>query len=228
MALGAGFEIKDAVVALAELPQTIVMLANNPELLKTLPDGYLQGLQTTYNNYQTALESAGAEGATAAGVEFTHLLTQLALIPATVATGGAAAGYSVEKMAGLLGKMARAESTLGVADTIADAGTAAKAVAAKETTTVIGKVKDLQVLNAGEKSLLDRLPNLGEPTANWAQNSGVLREEMGRGLPIRDATVNPATGELIQHPGSFLNAERNLLQSQGWSYNPATTLWSPP
>lgn len=99
---------------------------------------------------------------------------------------------------------------------------------AKEAGTVIGKVKDLQNLAAGEKSLLDRLPNLGNPKANWSQNSGVLREEMRQGLPIRDATVNPSTGELIQHPGSFLNAERNLLKDRGWSYNPSTTLWSPP
>jgi hypothetical protein len=133
MALGASFEVKDAVAALAELPQTLAMLAANPELLKPLPDGYLQGLQTTYNNYQTALESAGVDGATAAGVEFTHLLTQLALIPATVATGGAAAGYTVGKMAGLLGRLGRVEGTVvaGEAAAIADARTATQAVAAR-------------------------------------------------------------------------------------------------
>lgn len=34
-------------------------------------------------------------------------------------------------------------------------------------------------------------------------------------------------GQLIQYPGSFLNAERNLLQTKGWTYDPKTTLWWP-
>src|SRR6266542_6467346 len=41
--------------------------------------------------------------------------------------------------------------------------------AATEATTVIGRVKDLKSLQAGEQSLLDRLPNLGNPKANWTQ-----------------------------------------------------------
>jgi hypothetical protein len=50
---------------------------------------------------------------------------------------------------------------------------------------------------------------------------------MGRGLPIRDASVDPATGELINNTG-FLRAERYLLQDRGWSFDPKTTLWLPP
>jgi len=76
---------------------------------------------------------------------------------------------------------------------------------AKETTTVIGRVKDLKSLGPGEQSLLDRLPNLGNPKANWKQNSGVLREEMRRGAALRDASPDDTSGQ-------FLNAERNLLQ----------------
>ena len=53
-------------------------------------------------------------------------------------------------------------------------------------TTVIGRVRDLADLPAGHRSLLDRLPNRGNPRANWSQNAGVLRSEMTRGLPIRD------------------------------------------
>ena len=94
--------------------------------------------------------------------------------------------------------------------------------------TVIGKVKDLDNLGPGENSLLKHLPNKGNPKANWNQNSGVLRREMGKGRPLRDASVNPQTGELIDYPGSFLNAERNLLRSHGWTYDPTTRLWSPP
>jgi RHS repeat-associated protein len=94
--------------------------------------------------------------------------------------------------------------------------------AAKSATTVIGRTKDLKNLAAGERSLLDRLtPDLGSAKANWARNSGVLREEMGRGLPIRDLSPGNTAGE-------FLNAERALLRDRGWSFNPQTNFWMPP
>lgn len=48
-----------------------------------------------------------------------------------------------------------------------------------------------------------------------------------RGLPIRDATVDSLTGELANDTG-FLRAERYLLEDRGWTYDPKTTLWSPP
>jgi hypothetical protein len=69
--------------------------------------------------------------------------------------------------------------------------------------------------------LLDRLPNLGNPKANWQQNSGVLRQEMNRGLPIRDASPGHMRGP-------FLNAERNLLRDRGWTFDAQTKLWMPP
>ena len=101
-------------------------------------------------------------------------------------------------------------------------GVAAKVVkAAKEGGTVIGRVKDLQKLNKGEKSLLDRLPDQGSPKANWKQNSGVLRQEMGKGKPIRDASPGDTSGQ-------FLNAERNLLESRGWTFDKSTNYWNPP
>jgi RHS repeat-associated protein len=99
----------------------------------------------------------------------------------------------------------------------ADVGT----VAGSEPTTVIGRVNDLQNLAPGEQSLLDRLPDQGDPQANWQQNSGVLRQEMNRGLPIRDASPGDTGGQ-------FLNAERNLLQDRGWTPNPDTNMWMPP
>ncbi len=92
---------------------------------------------------------------------------------------------------------------------------------AEETTTVIGRVKDLKNLGAGERSLLDRLPNLGNPKANWKQNSGVLREEMRRGLPLRDASPDDTSGQ-------FLNAERNLLRDRGWTFDSKNNYWMPP
>ncbi len=96
----------------------------------------------------------------------------------------------------------------------------------KQATTAIGKITDLGNLMPGEKTLLRQLPNRGNPKANWKQNSGVLRRVMGKGSPIRDASVEP-NGELIQYVRSFLNAERNLLRSMGWKYDSSTTLWRP-
>jgi hypothetical protein len=91
----------------------------------------------------------------------------------------------------------------------------------KGSTTVIGRVDDLKNLGSGERSLIDRLPNQGSPKANWKQNSGVLRQEMGRGLPIRDASPGNTKGQ-------FLNAERNLLQDHGWKFDIKTNYWVPP
>lgn len=90
-----------------------------------------------------------------------------------------------------------------------------------EVTTVIGRVKDLQNLGAGEKSLLGQLRDLLSPKANWEQNSSVLRQEMNRGLPIRDASPGDIGGQ-------FTNAERNLLQNRGWTFDPTTNRWMPP
>ena len=104
-----------------------------------------------------------------------------------------------------------------LAGTVDDVGT----LAAKTEVTVIGRVKDLQNLGAGERSLLDRLPDFGSPKLNWKQNSGVLREEMNRGLPIRDASVGDTSGQ-------FLNAERYLLRDRGWTFDGNTSLWMPP
>jgi RHS repeat-associated protein len=92
--------------------------------------------------------------------------------------------------------------------------------------TVIGKLADLKSLGSGERTLLDRLPNLGNPRANWLQNSSVLRQELRIGQPIRDASVD-AAGRLINNTG-FLRAERNLLENQGWIYDSAKTFWFPP
>ncbi len=88
-------------------------------------------------------------------------------------------------------------------------------------TTVIGRVRDLRDLEPNEQSLLPRLPNLGNPRDNWQQNSGILRTEMAEGFPIRDASPT-------DKDGVFLNAERNVLSSHGWTFNSATNFWIPP
>ncbi|HEY2560160.1 MAG TPA: RHS repeat-associated core domain-containing protein [Caldimonas sp.] len=91
---------------------------------------------------------------------------------------------------------------------------------AGKTTTVIGRLKDLEKLGPGEKSLLDRLPYVGNGKANWEQNARVLRVEMRLGRPIRDASPGDT--------GQFLNAERNLLRDHGWTFNAQTSFWMPP
>ncbi len=78
-----------------------------------------------------------------------------------------------------------------------------------------------------EGDFMLNLPDKGSPKANWAQNSGRLREEMSKGNPIYDSYRNPATGERIPTEG-FLRAERNLLESRGWQYNPSAGAYHPP
>lgn len=60
----------------------------------------------------------------------------------------------------------------------------------------------------------------GAPKLNWKQNSGFLRREMRLGNPIFDSYRYP-NGVQIPTRG-FLNAERKLLESRGWIYNPST------
>jgi hypothetical protein len=93
---------------------------------------------------------------------------------------------------------------------------------------VIGKVADLgdEPLAPGERTLFDQLPPQGNEAANWAQNERVLLQEMKSGNPIRDATVEPITGELANNTG-FLAMERGVLEREGWNYDPLTHLWSP-
>ncbi len=106
---------------------------------------------------------------------------------------------------------------------------AAKAsdVAKPANKTVIGKLRDLKSLRHGENTLLKHLPDKGSPKLNWKQNANVLKQEMKKGLPIRDATVDTKTGELLENTG-FLKAERELLKNYGWKYDPKTNLWLPP
>jgi len=50
---------------------------------------------------------------------------------------------------------------------------------------------------------------------------------MSQGNPIYDSYIDAATGEQIPTTG-FLNAERNLLENHGWSFNPQTGAYHPP
>lgn len=88
---------------------------------------------------------------------------------------------------------------------------------------VIGRGSDLAkpgALKPGEFKLSwpSKLPDF---KAEWKMNSGLLREQMGRGLPIRDVSPDDSGG-------IFLNAERNLLNSRGWTFDPSSSQWMPP
>jgi hypothetical protein len=143
-----------------------------------------------------------------------------------IATGGVgravAESGALANLTSNLGKTAKA--VLGKVDDVAGKG---QSVSSSANRAVIGKLGDLTELRSGESSLLKHLPNQGNPKANWNQNARVLRTEMSKGAPIRDASVNAVTGALKKNTG-FLRAERELLLNHGWEYNPATTLWSPP
>ena len=126
-------------------------------------------------------------------------------------------GQAVLNAVAMAGEQYIAVASFGQSGAVKQAGVCAQ----KSTRTVIGRVKDLQDLQEGEQSLLSRLPDRGNPKANWRRNSGVLRSEMQRDLPIRDASP----GDM---KGPFLNAERHLLQDRGWKFDSHTNYWNPP
>lgn len=72
----------------------------------------------------------------------------------------------------------------------------------------------------GEFKVVDYLPDMGNPKDNWHQNSGILRSVMNEGVPIKDVSPFPMDN------AGFLGAERNLLQSRGWTY--LVGYWYPP
>ena len=99
---------------------------------------------------------------------------------------------------------------------------------------VIGRMSDLNnyELQSGQYTLLDRLPDLGSPQANYYQNMSVLRAEMRNGQPILDVSgpdTDPAPTDLnpcrtIRQ--TFTGAERNQLRNNGWTFN--GQYWMPP
>jgi RHS repeat-associated protein len=91
---------------------------------------------------------------------------------------------------------------------------------------VIGRTKDLLKpgsIGRNEYTLLGKLsPSLGSPKANWYRNASVLRGEIRQGIrQVRDASPG-------DYEGQFTNAERNILQNRGWTYDPETHMWNAP
>ena len=87
---------------------------------------------------------------------------------------------------------------------------------------VIGRGGDLdRPFTLAESEFRFSWPQTASVRSEWKINSGLLRQEMRKGIPIRDASPG-------NEFGMYLNAERNLLSSQGWNYNAATGYWHPP
>jgi RHS repeat-associated protein len=87
---------------------------------------------------------------------------------------------------------------------------------------VIGRGGDLSksgALNKGERIL--KWPPTGSAKSEWRKNSSLLRQEMNKGRPIRDASPG-------NDKGMYLNAERNLLKDRGWTFDSKANYWLPP
>jgi RHS repeat-associated protein len=86
----------------------------------------------------------------------------------------------------------------------------------------IGRLEDLKGIPRSQ-TLLDDLPNLGSPKANYYQNMSVLRKAIRDGYTIKDASWFRPNSELaptLLRPNrtvgqSFLGAERLLLKNRG-------------
>jgi len=86
----------------------------------------------------------------------------------------------------------------------------------------IGRLEDLKDIPR-EQTLLDQLPNLGNPKANYYQNMSVLRKAVRDGFTIKDASWFRPDSELaptLLNPNrtvgqTFLGAERLLLRFRG-------------
>jgi hypothetical protein len=85
----------------------------------------------------------------------------------------------------------------------------------------IGRLEDLKDIPRSQ-TLLDDLPNLGNPKANYYQNMSVLRKTIRDGYSIKDASWFRPNSELaptILNPNrtigqTFLGAERLLLKNK--------------
>jgi hypothetical protein len=112
------------------------------------------------------------------------------------------------------------------ARTATDAAAAGSSEARSPLGLVIGRTSNLLAPGAigpDETALLDKLtPELGSPQANRHRNAGTLRAALNAGITeIRDASPGDSGGQ-------FLNAERNLLQNRGWTFDPITNTWYAP
>jgi hypothetical protein len=96
--------------------------------------------------------------------------------------------------------------------------------AAKMSTNIkyLGRMEDLKGIPRSQ-TILDDLPNLGSPKANYYQNMSVIRRNLREGVTFKDASWFRPNSELaptLSWPTrtvgqTFYGAERNLMQNRG-------------
>jgi RHS repeat-associated protein len=135
-------------------------------------------------------------------------------------------GYSKYEMTDLSGDPVTADQRIGgglnVMATFCTIGIGSAASAEGVSVKYIGRLEDLKGIPRSQ-TLLDELPNLGSPKANYYQNMSVLRKTLRDGYTIKDASWFRPNSELaptLLNPNrtvgqTFLGAERNLLNNRG-------------
>jgi hypothetical protein len=86
----------------------------------------------------------------------------------------------------------------------------------------LGRMEDLKGITRSQ-TILDDLPNLGSPKANYYQNMSVIRRNLREGVTFKDASWFRPNSELaptLSWPTrtvgqTFYGAERNLMQNRG-------------
>ena len=86
----------------------------------------------------------------------------------------------------------------------------------------LGRLEDLKGI-PGSQTLIDDLPNLGSPKANYYQNMSIVRRNLREGVTFKDASWFRPNSELaptLSWPTrtvgqTFYGAERNLMQNRG-------------
>ena len=122
------------------------------------------------------------------------------------------AALSVAAMIPVAGMVAGGAQIVRGVDNVIDAGQSGGLV--------IGKMDDLGRATGwrpGDHAL--HLPPLPPGPGRWEQNARELQHAIDQGRPIRD--ISPTQG------GGFLERERQLLQQNGWRFDPQTGLWTP-
>jgi hypothetical protein len=104
-------------------------------------------------------------------------------------------------------------------------GTDCKSAPAGDKVKYLGRMEDLQGIPRNQ-TILDELPDLGSPKANYYQNMSVIRRNLREGVTFKDASWFRPSSELapsISWPTrtvgqTFYGAERNLMINRGlWS-----------
>lgn len=141
---------------------------NNPYRLYD-PDGRCTGSRIE-NKDGTCKSTGGCTTQSGSARSLSSVLGQRAKTPSSQARLIESAGgdsktmeYARETHEGFVAEIISLASGGGIFGSAKGVGTA------EEVTTVIGHVKRLQKLGPDERSLLDRLPNLDDPKANWQE-----------------------------------------------------------